>query len=91
METGLMVVSDESVDHIVEELSDWGEVSVRSRCTSGFDRAGPYREGTMLAVVADDVAYLRVDDSNRDDFKEPMSRRDAEAQRTILRGRLPHG
>ncbi len=30
--------------------------------------AGLYREGTMFAVVADDVAYLKVDDSNRDEF-----------------------
>ena len=33
-----------------------------------FGGAGLYREGIMFAVVADDVAYLKVDDSNREDF-----------------------
>ena len=59
-----MAASDEFVDYVVEQLSGWGEVSVRRM----FGGAGLYREGTMFAVVADDVAYLKVDDSNRDDF-----------------------
>ena len=59
-----MAISDEFVDYVVEQLSGWGEVSVRRM----FGGAGLYREGTMFAVVADDVAYLKVDDSNRDDF-----------------------
>jgi len=59
-----MAASDEFVDYVVEQLSRWGEVSVRRM----FGGAGLYREGTMFAVVADDVAYLKVDDSNRDDF-----------------------
>jgi DNA transformation protein len=59
-----MAVSDEFVDYVVEQLSGWGEVSVRKM----FGGAGLYREETMFAVVADDVAYLKVDDSNRDDF-----------------------
>jgi DNA transformation protein len=33
-----------------------------------FGGAGLYRQGTMFAVLAADVAYLKVDDSNRDDF-----------------------
>ena len=63
-ETRLMGVSDEFVDYVVEQLSGWGEVSVRRM----FGGAGLYRGGTMFAVIADDVAYLKVDDSNRDDF-----------------------
>jgi len=59
-----MAVSDEFVDYVVEQLSSWGDVSVRRM----FGGAGLYREGTMFAVVADDVAYLKVDDSNREDF-----------------------
>ncbi|HON92197.1 MAG TPA: TfoX/Sxy family protein [Sedimentisphaerales bacterium] len=59
-----MAVPDEFVDYVVEQISGWGEVSVRRM----FGGAGLYREGTMFAVVADDVAYLKVDDSNRDDF-----------------------
>ncbi len=59
-----MAVSDEFVEYILEQLSSWGEVSVRRM----FGGAGLYRSGTMFAVVADDVAYLKVDDSNRNDF-----------------------
>jgi DNA transformation protein len=59
-----MAVSDEFVAYVVEQLSSWGEVSVRRM----FGGAGLYREGTMFAVIADDVAYLKVDDSNREDF-----------------------
>jgi len=59
-----MAVSDEFVGYVVEQLAGWGAVSVRRM----FGGAGLYRAGTMFAVVADDVAYLKVDDSNRDDF-----------------------
>jgi DNA transformation protein len=59
-----MAVSEEFVEYVVEQLSSWGEVSVRRM----FGGAGVYREGIMFAVIADDVAYLKVDDSNRDDF-----------------------
>ncbi len=59
-----MAVSDEFVEYVVEQLSSWAEVSVRRM----FGGAGLYREGAMFAVIADDVAYLKVDDSNRDDF-----------------------
>jgi DNA transformation protein len=33
-----------------------------------FGGAGLYRGGIMFAVVAEDVAYLKVDDSNREGF-----------------------
>jgi DNA transformation protein and related proteins len=59
-----MGVSDEFVDYVVDQLSRWGEVSVRRM----FGGAGLNREGAMFAVIAEDVAYLKVDDSNRDDF-----------------------
>ena len=59
-----MAVSDEFVEYILAQLSNWGEVSVRPM----FGGAGLYRGGIMFAVIADDVAYLKVDDSNRDDF-----------------------
>ena len=59
-----MSVSDEFLDYVVEQLLGWGEVSVRRM----FGGAGLYREGTMFGVVAEDVAYLKVDDSTRGDF-----------------------
>jgi DNA transformation protein len=59
-----MGASDEFVGYVVDQLAGWGEISVRRM----FGGAGLYREGTMFGLIADDVAYLKVDDSNRDDF-----------------------
>jgi DNA transformation protein and related proteins len=59
-----MAVSDEFVDYVVEQFAPWSAVSVRKM----FGGAGLYREETMFAVIAEDVAYLKVDDSNREDF-----------------------
>lgn len=59
-----MSVSDEFADFVIDQLSGWGEVSVRRM----FGGAGLYCEGVMFGLIADDVAYLKVDDSNRKDF-----------------------
>jgi DNA transformation protein len=59
-----MAVSDEFADYVVEQLACWGEVSVRRM----FGGAGLYRDGVMFGLIADDVAYLKVDESNRDEF-----------------------
>jgi DNA transformation protein len=59
-----MAVSDEFLDYVVDQLRAWGTVSVRRM----FGGAGLYRDGKMFGLVADDVAYLKVDDSNREDF-----------------------
>jgi len=59
-----MGVSDEFVAFVVAQLAGWGTVAVRRM----FGGAGLYRGGTMFAVIADDVAYLKVDDSSREDF-----------------------
>ena len=64
-----MAVSDEFLDYIVDQLSMLGRVTIRRM----FGGAGLYCEGRMFAVVADDVAYLKVDDSNRDDFVQAGS------------------
>ena len=64
-----MAVSEEFVDYVVAQLSGWGDVSVRRM----FGGAGLYHEGTMFAVIADDMAYLKVDDSNRGDFLQAGS------------------
>ena len=52
------------MNYVVDQLSRWGEISVRRM----FGGAGLYRDGTMFGLVADDVAYLKVDDSSRADF-----------------------
>jgi DNA transformation protein len=59
-----MGVSDEFVDYVVDQLAGWGEVYARKM----FGGAGLYRGGTVFGLIADDVAYLKVDESNRDEF-----------------------
>jgi DNA transformation protein len=59
-----MAVSDDFVNYVVDQLRLWGVVSVRRM----FGGAGLYRDGRMFGLIADDVAYLKVDDSNRGDF-----------------------
>ena len=59
-----MAVSDDFVNFVADQLSRWGPVSIRRM----FGGAGLYRDGKMFGLIADDVAYLKVDDSNRDDF-----------------------
>ncbi|MBN2133689.1 MAG: TfoX/Sxy family protein [Sedimentisphaerales bacterium] len=64
-----MAVSDEFLDYVVEQLSMLGRVTVRKM----FGGAGLYCDGKMFGLVADDVAYLKVDDSNRGHFTEAGS------------------
>jgi TfoX/Sxy family transcriptional regulator of competence genes len=59
-----MAVSDEFIDYVIDQLLAWGEVSARKM----FGGAGLYCDGRMFGLIADDVAYLKVDDSNREDF-----------------------
>jgi len=59
-----MAISDEFIDYVIDQLSGWGQVSARKM----FGGAGLYCEGAMFGLIADDVAYLKVDDSNREDF-----------------------
>jgi len=59
-----MAVSAEFLNFVLDQLSLWGGVSARRM----FGGAGLYREGKMFGLLADDVAYLKVDDSNRERF-----------------------
>ena len=59
-----MTVSDEFVDYVIDQLAAWADVSARKM----FGGAGLYCDGVMFGLIADDVAYLKVDDSNRDNF-----------------------
>lgn len=64
-----MAVSDEFLEYVIDQLAAWGEVRARKM----FGGAGLYHDGTMFGLIADDVAYLKVDDSNRDDFLQAGS------------------
>jgi DNA transformation protein len=59
-----MAVSDDFLEYVVDQLSLLGPVTVRKM----FGGAGLYSDGKMFGLVADDVPYLKVDDSNREHF-----------------------
>ncbi len=61
-----MPVSDEYLTFVLEQLGGVGSVQARRM----FGGAGIYCRGAMFALVADDVLYLKADDSNRADFEE---------------------
>ena len=64
-----MTVSDEFIAYIIDQLSSWGDITARKM----FGGVGLYRDGKMFGLIADDIAYLKVDDSNREDFVEAGS------------------
>jgi len=61
-----MSISDEFLEYVLDQFSKWGGVSVRKM----FGGAGLYRDQKMFGLIADDVAYLKVDDSNREDYEK---------------------
>jgi DNA transformation protein len=61
-----MAVSEEYLTYVLDQLDGLGEVRARRM----FGGAGIYCGRAMFALVADDVLYLKVDDSNRADFDE---------------------
>jgi DNA transformation protein len=60
-----MAVSNDFLEYIRDQLREWGQISVRRM----FGGAGLYRDGKMFGLVADDVIYLKVDDTNREKYE----------------------
>jgi DNA transformation protein len=60
-----MKTSDEFAAHAAELLSSVGRVTARRM----FGGRGLYCDGTMFALIADDVLYLKVDEGNRAEFE----------------------
>ncbi|HUV35707.1 MAG TPA: TfoX/Sxy family protein [Patescibacteria group bacterium] len=60
-----MAVSEAYLRYVVDQLAVFGPVAPRRM----FGGAGLYRNGTMFALIADDVLYFKVDDSNRQDYE----------------------
>jgi DNA transformation protein len=59
-----VTVSADFLAYILEQLAALGDVSSRRM----FGGAGLYCEELFFGLIADDVLYLRVDDSNRADY-----------------------
>jgi DNA transformation protein and related proteins len=64
-----MVASDSFAEFLREQLSPLGRVTMRRM----FGKTGVFCDGLMLGMVTDNMLYLRVDDHNREVFKEAES------------------
>ncbi|MBT3360074.1 MAG: TfoX/Sxy family protein [Rhodospirillales bacterium] len=60
-----MAFSTEFRDFLIEMLEPLGKVTARSM----FGGAGVYLDGTIIGLIAGDVLYFKVDDTNRPDFE----------------------
>lgn len=64
-----MPVSAEFRGHVLDLLEPLGGVSAKSM----FGGAGLYRDGTMFALIADDVLFFKVDEGNRAEYEDAGS------------------
>ena len=64
-----MVASDSFAEFLREELAPLGHVTTRRM----FGKTGLFCDGLMLGMVRDNTLYFRVDDENRELFKEAAS------------------
>ena len=60
-----MSVSDEYLTYVIDQLECLGPVQFKRM----FGGAGLYFECLFFALIADDVLYFKVDDSNRADYE----------------------
>jgi DNA transformation protein len=61
-----MVASDSFAEFLREQLAPLGRVTMRRM----FGKTGVFCDGHMFGMVTDNMLYLRVDDHNREAFKE---------------------
>ena len=61
-----MVASESFAEFLREQLAPLGGITMRRM----FGKTGVFCDGVMFAVVADNTLYLRVDDENKETFKE---------------------
>ena len=60
-----MSVSNEYLTYVIDQFESLGPVRYRRM----FGGAGLYFEDLFFGLIADDVLYLKVDDSNRTDYE----------------------
>jgi DNA transformation protein and related proteins len=61
-----MVASDNFAEFLREQLASLGYITMRRM----FGKTGVFCNGLMLGMVTDNTLYFRVDEHNRDIFKE---------------------
>jgi DNA transformation protein len=61
-----MVASDGFAEFVRDQFAPLGRITTRRM----FGKTGVFCDGVMLAIVSDDTLYFRVDDGNREAFRE---------------------
>ena len=61
-----MVASDSFAEFLREQLAPLGRLTMRRM----FGKTGVFCDGVMLGMVTENTLYFRVDDQNRETFKE---------------------
>ena len=61
-----MVASDSFAEFLREQLAPLGHLAMRRM----FGKTGVFCDGAMLGMVTENTLYFRVDDENRETFKE---------------------
>ena len=64
-----MVASDGFAEFLGEQLAPLGHITLRRM----FGKSGVFCDGVMLGMVTENTLYFRVDDLNRETFKEAES------------------
>ena len=64
-----MVASDSFAEFLRDQLAPLGRVTMRRM----FGKTGVFCDGVMFGMVTENTLYLRVDDQNREAFKEAES------------------
>lgn len=62
----MMAVNEGFKDYVVDQLEQLGWVTIKKM----FGGAGIYYDGIIFGLLADDVLYFKVDDSNRSDYEQ---------------------
>lgn len=63
-ERSFMPVSKEYLDYLLDQLTGFGPVQSRRM----FGGAGLYLDGVFFGLVADDMLFFKVDDTNKPDY-----------------------
>ncbi len=67
---GRMRVSDSFKAFVLDQLEELGGVTSKAM----FGGVGLYRDGTFFAIIAADVLYFKVDETNRSDYERAGSK-----------------
>ena len=60
-----MPISEEYVTYVLDQLEGLGTITVKKM----FGGAGLYLDSVFFALIADDVLYFKVDNSNQQDYE----------------------